>query len=735
MKMRRFRLFLAMAGAMTMMIRAEAQNQPVLPKLNRVAATRFELHGVVEEYLGAVTRNWLLKMPDTNPAVLEMMRDRDKTPHRDLLPWSGEFAGKYLTGAVQVLRVTHDPRLKAYLTAYVAKLIALQAEDGYLGPFPADNRLEGKGGTWDVWGHYHVLLGLLLWQEETGDNAALNAAVRIGDLMCRKFLHTGKRVVDTGSAEMNLSAVHGLCLLYKSTQTPAYLDLAKQILNEFQDKNAGDYLRVALAGKEYYQGPKPRWESLHAIQGMAELYFLTGDESCRKAFEQIWWSIAKLDRHNNGGFSSGEQAQGDPYHPGAIETCCTVAWMAMSVDMLRLTGSSVVADELELSTLNQALGYQHRSGAACSYDTPMDGIRRNSMDEIGFQIRPGSEQVNCCSANAPRGLGMISDWALMTDGSDSLTLNWYGASTLTAQLKTAAVTLKQETDYPRRGDITLHVSPAHEQTFALHLRIPHWSAHSTVRINGKAVPNVQAGVYCTLRRLWKPGDTVQIGLDMSPHFWVGERECAGKTSIYRGPLLLVQESTTPGITFSPEWKHMGEITAINVPNASFETTFEGSTLQWKGLFFDDAGQARVTIDGTEVATVDQYGPTRGVPFVWEHKGLKPGRHTVKIVILDTKNPASKERWVNVSALGAPLGATKTLDARSLHERLLAQARTHPTQVSVEYRATDGSTVLLRDYGAAGEGGLSYVSWLNVTNVAPAAFSPSNPLRTTHVPTK
>ena len=46
----------------------------------------------------------------------------------------------------------------------------------------------------------------------------------------------------------------------------------------------------------------------------------------RKAFENLWWSICKLDRHNNGGFSSGEQAQGNPYHPGAIETCCTVAW-------------------------------------------------------------------------------------------------------------------------------------------------------------------------------------------------------------------------------------------------------------------------------------------------------------------------------------------------------------------------------------------------------------------------
>ena len=543
--MRNLRLLLILAGMMTILTSADAQCHAVPPKLNRVAATRFALHGVVGEYLDSVTRNWLLTMPDTNPAVLEMFRDRDKMPHRNLLPWSGEFAGKYLTGGVQALRLNHDPQLKAYLTRFVAKLIGLQAEDGYLGPFPSDNRLEGKGGTWDTWGHYHIMLGLLLWHEETGDSAALHCAVKIGDLLCRKFLHSGKRIVDTGSSEMNLAVIHSLGLLYAVTHTPAYLELACQIVDEFQEKGAGDYLRVALAGKEYFEGPKPRWESLHAIMGMAELYFLTGDEKCRKAYEQIWWSIVKLDRHNNGGFSSGEQAQGDPYHPGAIETCCTVAWIAMSVDMLRLTGNSIVADELELSTLNQALGYQHHSGAACSYDTPMNGVRRNSTEEIGFQIRPGSEQVNCCSANAPRGLGMISDWALMTDDSNSLTLNWYGPSTLTSRVNGMLITLTQETEYPRRGVIALHISPAKECRFALHLRIPHWSAHTTVRVNGTAVPNVQTGAYCTLVRTWKPGDTVRIDLDMSPHFWVGERECAGKTSIYRGPLLLVRETPAP----------------------------------------------------------------------------------------------------------------------------------------------------------------------------------------------
>jgi DUF1680 family protein len=284
--------------------------------------------------------------------------------------------------------------------------------------------------------------------------------------------------------------------------------------------------------------PKPRWESLHPIMGLAELYRITGEEKYRRAFEHIWWSIVKLDRHNNGGFSSGEQAQGNPFHKGAIETCCTVAWIALSVEMLRLTGNPIVADELELSALNSVLGMHSPNGRWVTYNTPMDGTRLASAHEIVFQARAGSPELNCCSVNGARGFGMISDWAVMTSH-DAIILNWYGPSKIQARTTTGVVVeLAQETEYPRSNRVRLVVRPSKGSHFPLKLRIPHWSTRTLVVVNGKKDERVQSGQYLTLDRTWKRGDVIDLTFDFSLRHWVGEREYAGKTSIYRGPLLL-----------------------------------------------------------------------------------------------------------------------------------------------------------------------------------------------------
>ena len=532
------------------------RRQAVQPALTRLSHTHYALDGPFAAYLRGVTEQWLLIAPAANPAILDMFADRDRKPYRDQVPWAGEFAGKYLTSAVQILRLTGDPKLKRHLKAFVARLIAHQDADGYLGPWPHRHRLTGyapnvmnkRGSTWDTWGHYHAMLGLLLWYEESRDAHVLRCVESMAELLCRKFMgKKHQRLVDTGSTEMNMAPVHVLCILHRQTGKDHYLDLALQWVDEFAALDAdgqplaGDYLNQALAGQPFFKTPKPRWESLHPIMALAELFWITGEERYRRAFAQIWWSIVELDRHNNGGFSSGEAAQGNPYHQGAIETCCTIAWVAASVEMLKLTGSSIVADEIELSTLNSILGLHSASGRWVTYNTPMDGVRKASAHDIVFQAREGSPELNCCSVNGPRGLGMVSDWALMGD-EEGLVLNWYGPGRMQVGLRRGlTVVLTQETEYPRSGRVGIRVDPSRAAEFAFKLRVPYWSQRTKVRVNGAAIKKVCAGAYLTLARHWQPGDTIDIELDMSMHYWHGEKECRDKVSIFRGPVLLTYD--------------------------------------------------------------------------------------------------------------------------------------------------------------------------------------------------
>ncbi len=537
----------------------------VTPVVDRVPGTKMDIQGVIGEYTRNVTSQWLTIAPHANPGMLEMFRDRDRLPYRDMVPWSGEFAGKYLTGAVQVLRVTGEEKLKTYIKEFVAQLLPLQDNDGYFGPWPKaarlTNRVDYPDGrvlwTWDTWGHYHLMLGLLLWHEETGDKKVFAAIIAMADAICDMYLSHGNahgkkkpkaRLCDTGNTDKNLSPIHTFGLLFTKTGNRRYLQMMLQICDEFAAKDpqgnylTGDYLLGSLAGKEFFESPRPRWESLHAIMGLTELYHATANAEYKQAFVQIWRSIARGDRHNNGGFSSGEKATGNPFDPAPIETCCTIAWMALCVEMLRLTGESLVADELELSLLNSITGMHSPSGRWATYDTPMHGVRIASAHAIVFQSREGTPELNCCSVNSVRGFGMLSDWAVVRAAENTLNLNYFGSGTISVPLtKSVNVTLTQTTEYPVEPNITLAVTPSKASAFTLNVRIPRWSRKTVVKVNGVAIKGVTPGTYLPISRTWKKGDKVQITLDFSLHQWVGKWDAQGKVSLYRGPLLLAYD--------------------------------------------------------------------------------------------------------------------------------------------------------------------------------------------------
>lgn len=509
-----------------------------MPCLESIPDGRWHFDGELGARIDGNVENWLLRMPGANPGILEMFRRRNRhLPYAEPVPWAGEFAGKYLISAVQACRMSEDSRLAPFVQAFVDQLVACQAENGYLGPWPRDQELQGH---WDLWGHYHCMLGLLMWSDDAGDRDAYEAVLRAAECICKVYVDSGRRPIEAGSPPMNLSVLHIFAELYRRTGNPRYWDLIQRIEEDLPKD--GDWLRQGTAGTPYFQlpGSGPRWESLHIVEGFAPLFVATGEERYRQALLSLWDSIRQYDRHPSGAFSSNEGAAGTIYAGGSIETCCSVAWMALTVDALRLTGDPTKADELERTLWNQALAAQHPSGNWWTYDTPINGVRVPSYQQINFQYRPGTPELNCCSVNGPRMLGMLSEWAVLRDA-EGLTVNFYGPSMFNLPLRDGRrVTLAQQTRYPVEGRVRLELDLPEKSTFTLRLRIPAWSHQTTAKVNGEPAPlSPQPGTYLTLNRAWQRGDTIELELDLRPRYEAGQGpNWGGRAAIHVGPLLL-----------------------------------------------------------------------------------------------------------------------------------------------------------------------------------------------------
>lgn len=502
--------------------------EAVAPELERPSGLSIELDGYLKERIDKLVEFWIA-FPDKNPGMLRSLRER---PEPGLPPWAGIYGGQYISCGQSLWRLTHDDALKKRLDSFVREYVACQREDGYLGPF------EDLTNPIDIWSHYAIIEGLVSYYEDTGYEPALDAARGVADLVLRKHGPATGPFPKIGGGTESIS--HGFILLYRHTRDPRYLAFANYIIHEGgTDFDGTCFYPLARERKPLADFPACRWEGIHSIQTFAELYWLNGDADYRDAFTYLWWLLVKTERHNNGGLTTDEALLGTPYHPGAIETCCTVAWIYLSMDMLRLTGDARVADELEWSTLNAALGAIPYDGSFCAYANQPGGHREYCFLRQGPEDSPF---LSCCSTNVARGLGAIADWALLR-GADGLYLNFFGPSAISASLTSGnRVTLKQDTQYPAQEDIKVEVAAERPEEFTMYFRIPKWSAETQVKVNGKLVQSVVPGTYLPIRRTWNTGDVVELNLDFSLRFWAGEEHYANEVSVYRGPILLSWDS-------------------------------------------------------------------------------------------------------------------------------------------------------------------------------------------------
>ncbi|MEI6604142.1 MAG: beta-L-arabinofuranosidase domain-containing protein [Verrucomicrobiota bacterium] len=501
----------------------QAFQQPDLVHLTGWMGTRID----------ASEKNRLVKI-DTD-RLLRSYRNRPSGSY------DGEHIGKWLHAATLAWVNTGDAELRKKLDYTAAELAKCQLEDGYLGTYAKDHRWT----EWDVWAHKYNLIGLLTYYQFTGNEAALNACRKMGDLLIATFPKE-KSILDAGDiandANMStMSVLEPVVLLYRLTGEKRYLDFARYIVNSWDEPHGPAIIKSLLTVKQVNKiATGKAYQLLSVLVGVCDLARVTGDREMLQAALNAWQDIVDKRLYITGASSYIEVFHEEfdlPNLHDVGENCVTVTWIQFNAQLLRLTGEARFAEQLERVLLNQLLGAQKPDGTAWAYYTQMEGKKPYTSSLDG----------QCCLSSGPRGLALIPTFAASVDA-DGVVMNLYDAGTAKLTLRNGkSVVLTTDTNYPSDGKIVIAVDTTSAAAFAIKLRIPAWCRESTVMVNGKAV-QVDTGKdgYAAIKRTWAKGDKVELNFKLEPRVIVGDHMNEGKVAVMYGPLVLAADEALLG---------------------------------------------------------------------------------------------------------------------------------------------------------------------------------------------
>jgi hypothetical protein len=492
-----------------------------------------KIEGILGDRMRVNLERRLLRVDEAG--ILDCFRQRPGKQE-----WAGEHAGKFLHAAVNTWLYSNDDRLRPLMDRVTRTLVGAQLPDGYLGTY-----LDAQRWTsWDVWVHKYDLIGLLSYYQATGDQPALEASRKIGNLLVRTF-GTGPGMLDIIGAGTHVgmaatSVLEPMVNLYRFTGDRKYLDFCEYLVRSWDQPNGPKIIAsLNTTGSVFHTANAKAYEMMSNLVGLAELYRATGNPAYLKTAQIAWKDIVMHHLYVDGATSASEHFTDDGVLPGEEssnvgEGCATVTFMQLTWQLLRLTGEAQYAEELEHTAYNALVGAQDpRTGDIC-YFTPLDGKKAPT---------PG---INCCVSSVPRGISMIPQMAWGTLGKGAAVLLYVPGS---AKIQTAAgeVGIESKTTYPMEGGVELTIRPERAARFPLSLRVPAWTAKYRATAGGTEY-NGTPGEFLTIDREWRPGDAVKIDMDMTVRLLAGGPSYPYGVAVARGPQVLsLEEALNRGV--------------------------------------------------------------------------------------------------------------------------------------------------------------------------------------------
>jgi len=484
---------------------------------------------------------------------------------------SGEYLGKFMQGLSAMYLYTGEAAAKERLDEIIATWRRVQAPDGWLG---TTQRFK----SWDIWEHKYVLLGLVDYHALTGDPAALEAARKIGDLLCQSvgpglgdIMHSGHWAL--GSA----SILEPMTYLYRFTGERKYLGFCEYIVDAFEGPTGPKLISILTTGSRRVCDVQDTWanraaremkfgaaasqirnrskgyEMLSCIIGLARMYQLTGKPEYLAAAVNAWQDITANRLYLAGSIGADECFKDDHCLPaetsdGPAEGCVTAHWIFLSRLLFEITGEARYADAVENALYNYLLASQRPQDCHQSYNTGMNGTKNFARHDPSGKVRGAP----CCISSVMREIARTPEalWTKFANQGVGVLLyqqGWMEDAIKTADGQSVSVRVEVETDFPRSGEVMVRVQPQRVAKFRVALRVPIWAKDFKATVADQTRDGTP-GEFLNLERDWQPGDTVKITMDLNERLVSGGASYPGYFAFVRGPqvLTLVANKDTEG---------------------------------------------------------------------------------------------------------------------------------------------------------------------------------------------
>jgi hypothetical protein len=477
--------------------------------------------------------------------------------------WDSDVA-KWLEAASYSLATHFDSQLDALVDEVIAIVAQAQHADGYLNTWfttvDPQNRWKNLRDWHELYCAGHFIEAGVAHYEATGKRTLLDVVCRYTDYIATIFgREPGQKHGYCGHPEIELALVK----LARTTGEPRYLELSRYFVDErgrqphYFDQEAQERGQDAASfwarTYEYNQSHLPVREQRqvvgHAVRAMylytamMDLAREYGDAGLRETCEHLWRHLTSKRMYVTGGIGVSRHNEGFtsdydlPNESAYAETCAAIGLIFWAQRLLQLDCDRRYADTLELALYNSVLSAISGDGQHFFYENP--------LASNGHHHRQPWFHCPCCPPNLARLFNSLGGYIYAQSETDAV-VHLYIQGTGRLLVGDQIVTLRQETNYPWAGTVTIEVTPEQLATFGLRLRIPGWCRSASARVNGQEVnltDRLKQG-YIRLERLWQLGDVVTLDLSMpieqlSAHPDIQADQ--GCVALQRGPLIYCLE--------------------------------------------------------------------------------------------------------------------------------------------------------------------------------------------------